>query len=62
MDFVRWIVENPLLDVLVKNNQNEDVPWPSALLRWDCGTRWLMGLMVGRIFVFRFPDEDATVG
>lgn len=34
MDFVRWIVENPLLDVLVKNNQNEDVPWPSALLRW----------------------------
>eukprot|EP00434_Breviolum_minutum_P001914 symbB.v1.2.001694.t1/scaffold93.1/size335462/9 len=24
MDFVRWIVENPLLDVLVKNNQNED--------------------------------------
>ena len=27
MDFVKWIVENPLLDVLVKNNQNEDVPW-----------------------------------
>ena len=30
MDFVKWIVENPLLDVLVNNNQNEDVPWRNA--------------------------------
>ncbi len=36
MDFVKWIVENPLLDVLVKNNQNEDVPWRFTLrnLQW----------------------------
>ena len=43
-DFVRWLVQNPLLDVLVKNKDNEDAAWNrkacKALLAFKVVVKW----------------------